>query len=69
MSKLEKYIRAPEGNLDEMTYEGNIGFAEMVEFYKSASNMDISRMEEVVRKEDWEGFKKLIRKVTGTQLK
>ena len=52
MSKLEQFILAPKGSVDEMTYEGNIGFEEMVKFYQTASNMDIARMEEIIGKSD-----------------
>ncbi len=69
MGKLRNYILAPEGKLDEMTYEGNIGFEEMVKFYQKANDDQIEKMEEIIKKDDWESFKKLIRKVTGTKLK
>ncbi len=52
-----------------MTYEGNIGFEEMVKFYQKANDDQIEKMEEIIKKDDWESFKKLIRKVTGTKLK
>ena len=55
--------------LDEAAYPGNIGFAEMVEFYKVASKSEITEMEKIVKKGDWNKFKELITKVTGEKLK
>lgn len=69
MTKLGRYIMAPKGSLDEMIYDGNIGFEEMVKFYQNASDADAMRMGIIVKRGDWESFKKLIKKVTGTQLK
>lgn len=69
MAKFRHYITAPEGHVDEMTYEGNIGFEEMVKFYQSASDKDIGTMEEYIKNDDWTNFKRLIKKVLGVVLK
>lgn len=53
----------------EASYFGNIGFQEMVKFYQKASSSDQDLMDQLVRKNDWEGFKKLIKKVLGITLK
>lgn len=53
----------------EAAYPGNIGFQEMVEFWKKASDQDIKRMEKIANRGDWMSFIKLIRVVTGRKLK
>jgi enolase len=65
--RLKQYILMP--GLDEAAYPGNIGFEEMVEFYKVASKSEIAEMEKVIKKGDWNKFKELVTKVTGTKLK
>lgn len=55
--------------VNEQAYNGNLGFAEMVKFYQIASNSEISKMESIIKSEDWNGFKALIKKVTGDKLK
>jgi len=55
--------------LFEMTYKGNIGFEEMVEFYQKADATTIKKMEAIVKREDWNGFKKLIYLTIGKTLK
>ena len=53
----------------EASFAGNMGFEEMVLFFQQASDKEISQMEKVVKKADWNAFKKLIKKVTGEELK
>ncbi len=65
--RLKQYIIMP--GLDEAAYPGNIGFEEMVEFYKVASKSEIKEMEKVIKKGDWNKFKELVTKVTGKDLK
>ena len=55
--------------VEEASYSGNIGFEEMTKFYKKASDEDINKMEKFLNNNDWEGFKKLIKKVLGVLLK
>lgn len=66
--KLKKYI-FESLNVNEVAYPHNIGFSEMVKFYKVAKKMQKRKMEELIEKEDWEGFKELIRKTIGVKLK
>ena len=54
--------------LREASYEGNIGFEEMVKFYRSASDNEIEIMEKIIKRNDWNAFKKLIEKVLGISL-
>lgn len=57
------------GNLNEKSYSGNIGFEEMARFYQEADNKKIKKMERIIKSEDWEAFKLLIRKVLDVSLK
>jgi hypothetical protein len=56
-------------DLSEAAYSGNLGFSELVKFYDVATKAEMQKMEEILKKEDWEKFKKLIQDVTGTRLK
>jgi len=66
MSKLKNYILPP---LTEAAYHGNIGFEEMVKFYREANDREIEEMEAVIKKDDWEGFRRLIKRVLNVELK
>jgi hypothetical protein len=66
MSLREK-IMAP--NLGEAAYPGNMGFEELVDFYKKASKSEIAKMEKIIEKGDWGKFKSMIEKITGVKLK
>jgi len=66
--RLKHYILEP-GTLDEASYSGNIGFEELANFYKVASNEQKREMDKILEREDWNAFKELIRKVVGTKLK
>ena len=63
MSKLEHYI------VNEAAYDANIGFEEMVTFWKKASESQITDMERIIKSGDWTDFKILIKKVVGVTLK
>jgi len=54
--------------LKEASYAGNLGFEEMVKFYRAASDTEIDMMERVIKKNDWSSFKKLVEKVLGITL-
>ena len=54
--------------MNELSYPGNLGFAEMVQFYREARDSDIAKMEKCLKNDDWEGFKKLIKTVLGVSL-
>lgn len=58
-----------ESDMSEASYKYNIGFQEMVEFYKKADPIEIKRMEKLIKTDNWNGFKKLIKKVLGVDLK
>ena len=66
--KLKEYIIE---KLDEASYEGNIGFEEMTQFWKMAKKEDIKDMNKLLSKgkPSFNEFKDLIRKVVGTELK
>lgn len=61
--KMKNYIT------NEASYIGNIGFEELVKFYKIANKSDIKKMEEIIKNNEWIAFKRLIRKVTRVNLK
>ena len=53
----------------EAAYAGNVGFEEMVLFFQNANIKEIDQMNKIVQKEDWNAFKKLVKKVLKTELK
>ncbi len=55
--------------ITEMVYQGNIGMMEMISFFQKASKPDITKMEKAIKEEDWDVYKKLIKKVLGVSLK
>jgi hypothetical protein len=55
--------------LNELAYEGNLGFQELCLFYQKASPEQISVMENIIKKEDWLAFKSLIKKILKIELK
>jgi len=55
--------------ISEASYPGNVGFQEMAMFYQQADDKQIKKMEKVIKAEDWEGFKKLIKQVLDVKLK
>lgn len=48
--------------LNEASYQNNIGFEEMVKFYKNATRAQSAEMDKIIIAEDWAAFKKLIKK-------
>lgn len=58
-----------EENIKEAAYSMNIGFEEMVVFYQKASPSEIKKMEKIIKSENWNGFKKMIKKVLNVDLK
>jgi len=55
--------------LSEASYQGNVGFEEMMVFFQKASPSDLVKMEKIVKDADWDAYKKLIKKITGKELK
>lgn len=68
MTTFRNYILAPK-DLDEAAYPGNIGFEELMSFYNNASDKEIKEMEDIIKKNDWMGFRNMIYKVLGVKLK
>ena len=52
----------------ELAYPTNVGLMEMLKFYQVATPQQIDQMERIAKRNDWEGFKKLIAKVLGVNL-
>ena len=53
----------------EASYRMNIGFQEMAAFYNTATKNQIKHMEKIVKDNDWNAFKRLIKKVLNVELK
>jgi len=66
--KIREYILE---ELNEATYPGNIGFEEMVQFWRKAEKEDLKKMNKLLSKTkpNFNDFKELIRDVVGTELK
>jgi len=58
-----------EDLMKEAVGKFNIGFEEMVKFYNEASPNEIKQMEKIVKNNDWNRFKALIKKVLGVELR
>jgi len=69
MTNFKNYIiNNINGNVDEASFKGNIGFIEMAKFYQIANKSEIAQLEKIIKNEDWNGYKKLIYKKLGVQL-
>lgn len=55
--------------IKEVAYAGNLGFQEMIAFYNKATEDQIKKMENMIKKKSWEGVKKLFKSVLGIELK
>ena len=55
-------------NIIEAAYKGNIGFEEMINFYRKATPEEKKKMEEIVKNNNWNAYKKLIKDVLGVSL-
>jgi hypothetical protein len=55
--------------ITEHSYSGNIGFEEMYKFYTKATPEQEEKMEELIKRKDWNGFRKLIKMILGIDLK
>ena len=55
--------------IKESSYPGNLGFEEMVRFFQKANDQEEQEMENILKKNDWNAFKRLIKKVLGVTLK
>lgn len=68
MSRMKHYIINYK-KVDEASYDANMGFTEMVNFYQIASKDEISKLERLIKNDDWEGYKQLIYDVLKVRLK
>ncbi len=55
--------------IEEEAYDGNLGFQEMVLFYRSADSKDIGKMEKFLRDKKFKSAWNLLKKVTGVALR
>lgn len=58
-----------EETIKEASYTGNIGFEEMVRFYQKANDIEINKMQDLIKKKSWNGVKRMFKKVLGIDLK
>jgi len=54
--------------LQEIAYAKNVGIHEMFRFMQIATPEQEDEMETIIMSDDWEGYRKLIKKVLGTEL-
>ena len=66
MTRAHKIVSKVVG---EAAYPGNIGFDELVKFYKVASTPQQEEMKKVLKKGDWLAFKDLVGKVVNVKLR
>jgi hypothetical protein len=52
----------------EAAYPSNIGFTELVQFYKVADDSQIKKMQKAIEDEDWQEFKRIIKDAIGVAL-
>lgn len=55
--------------LKEASYAGNLGFEEMIRLYQKATEEQIKKIEDIIRKGDESAFKKIVKKILGVTLK
>jgi len=65
--KFKNYILSPV--LNDASYPGNIGFEELISFYKKADETQIKKMEKIIKDGDWNKFRNMIYNVLGVKLK
>jgi HPt (histidine-containing phosphotransfer) domain-containing protein len=53
----------------EASYKGNIGFMEMVQLYQKATPKEVEEIEEIIRKNDWDEYKRIVKRILGINLK
>lgn len=61
MKKFKTYV-------NEAAYKNNVGAIEMFNFFKVANKKEIDEMEKIAKEEDWDAFKKLVKKVLKVNL-
>jgi hypothetical protein len=54
--------------IEEAAYQGNLGFAEMMQFFKVATKEQESLMDKYLKKNDFASAWSLLKKVTGVKL-
>jgi uncharacterized protein YehS (DUF1456 family) len=55
--------------LREAAYIGNLGFQEMVMLYQKATEAQLRKLEDIIRKNDESGFRRMVKKILGVTLK
>ena len=65
----KKIARSDVENVDEVAYNGNMGFHEMFLFYNKADNKDVNKLESLIKRKKFKEAWKLVQDVTGITLK
>ena len=64
---ISRLIEAGQEDLAEeiysVSYPANLGFQEMVEFWRKASPKELALMEKIINRDDETAFRKLIKRV------
>jgi hypothetical protein len=55
--------------INEAAYPANLGFEEMVKLYQKATDDQIKKLEDIIRKGDEGAFRKFVKKILGVTLK
>ncbi len=54
--------------IKELSYKGNLGIMELVEFYKRATDAERIKLERLMNAKKWNAVWKLVQQVTNTKL-
>ena len=68
MGFIKNHLNKKDWLITEASYPNNVGFMEMAKFYQIATEEQISEMEEIIKSENWDGFKALIAKTLDVNL-
>jgi len=55
--------------IKEAAYKGNLGVMEYFQLIQKANKKEVKEIEKAVKEEDWETYKKLVKKILGINLK
>jgi hypothetical protein len=55
--------------LDEVAYDGNLGFHEMFLFYNKANDSQIDKLEDLIKRKKFKDAWKFVQQITGVKLK
>ena len=53
----------------EAAYKGNLGMVEMMQLYNIMSEKEIKKLKLIIANEDWEAYRKIVKKYLDVDLK